>query len=127
MVLTVFFKLLGSVSGRAGASVTRITFKGILDDRSRATVHLSNGTSFKGARFIGFTDSGAIKGPFPYPLHGMVVLELTDGTRVLVLAKLIRMIEVRPSEVCPVTPADLPLSRWHDPTSRQQGDLPPWR
>ena len=98
MVLTVFFRLLGWVSGRSAASVTRIAFKGILDERTRATVHLSNGTSFKGARFVGFTDSGSIKGAFPYQLQGMVVLELPDGGRVLVLAKLIRMIEVPPKE-----------------------------
>lgn len=94
MVLTVFFNFMGWVSRRFAGSPTRITFRGILDDETRAAVHLSNGTSFEDARFVGFTDADSFKGLFPFELRGMVILELPDGRRVIVQARLIRMIEV---------------------------------
>ena len=47
-------------------------------------------------RILGFLDSGSEKGVFPFELHGMVILEPPDGRRILVPAKLIRMIEVPP-------------------------------
>jgi hypothetical protein len=96
MVLTVFFKVVGWMSGRFPASTTRIAFKGVLDARTRATVHLSNGTTLENVRFIGFTEAGSAKHPFPFELQGMVILEHPDGRRTMVPAKLIRMIEVPP-------------------------------
>ena len=98
IVLALFFKFMGWVSRQSPARPTRIGFKGILDDKTRATIHLSNGTSFEDACLLGFTDSESIKGHFPYELQGMVILGLPDGRKVLVQAKLIRMIEVPPKE-----------------------------
>jgi hypothetical protein len=96
MVLTVFFKVVGWLSSRSTARPTRIAFKGVLDARTRATVHLSTGTTYENVRILGFLDSGSEKGVFPFELHGMVILEPPDGRRILVPAKLIRMIEVPP-------------------------------
>jgi hypothetical protein len=98
MVLTIFFKAVAWVTRSSSADTTRIKFRGILDDKTRATVHLSTGTSFEDVRFIGFTDPGSIKGHFPFELQGMVILELPDGRRVMIQAKLIRMIEVPPQK-----------------------------
>jgi len=75
----------------------RIKFKGILDERTQATVHLTNGKSLEKVRFLGFTASGSIKGPFPFELQYMVIFEQPDGGRILVPAKLIEMVEVPPN------------------------------
>jgi hypothetical protein len=44
--------------------------------------------------FIGFTQSGSVKSPFPYELEGMVILKCPDGRKTLLKAKRIQMIEV---------------------------------
>jgi hypothetical protein len=91
--LTLFFKLVGWMS-RKSASPNRIKFKGVLDDHTMCTVHVAGGMAFENVRLIGFTDSSSAKGPFPYELHGMVILEHADGRRTMIQAKNIRMIEV---------------------------------
>jgi len=90
--LTLFFKLVGWMSSKSAPN--RIEFKGVLDDRTLCTVHVAGGTTFENVRLIGFTDSASEKGPFPYELHGMVILEHSDGKRTMIQAKNIRMIEV---------------------------------
>jgi hypothetical protein len=98
MVLTVFFKFVNWLTRQSTSSITRIAFRGILDDATRATVCLSNGTALERVRVVGFTDSASIKGPFPFELQGMVILEHEDGRRIMIQAKLIRMIEVPPRD-----------------------------
>ncbi len=98
MVLTVFFKFIGWLGRRLNGGPKSHSFRGILDEVTGATVHLSNGTTYENTRLIGFTDSDSFKGPFPYELRSMVILELPDGRRVIVQAKLIRMIEIPPAE-----------------------------
>jgi len=90
--LTLFFKVVGWVSAKS--SPKRIKFKGVLDDYTLCTVHAAGGTTFENVRMIGFTDSAPAKGPFPYELRGMVILEHSDGKRTMIQAKNIRMIEV---------------------------------
>ncbi|MGC1272683.1 MAG: hypothetical protein WBC44_03175 [Planctomycetaceae bacterium] len=95
IVLTVFFKIVSWLDHRV-AGPSRIRFKGMLDDKTRATIHLANGSKFENVRILGFTDPGSAKTPLPFELAGMVILEQRDGTKVMVQAKLIRMIEVPP-------------------------------
>src|SRR5688572_28688249 len=90
--LTLFFKLVGWMSSKSAPN--RIKFKGVLDDHTLCTVHAAGGTTFENVRLIGFTDSASAKGPVPYELHGMVILEHSDGRRTMIQAKNIRMIEV---------------------------------
>src|SRR5688500_6364672 len=96
IILTLFFKLLGWISGKSSPSPRRVAFKGILDEHTLCTIHLGGGTTYENVRLIGFTDSSSAKGPFPYELNGMAILEHTDGRRTLIQAKNIRTIEVGP-------------------------------
>ncbi|MEM8783250.1 MAG: hypothetical protein AAGE65_10410 [Planctomycetota bacterium] len=93
IALAIFFKLLNKTASSSD-SPTRIAFKGVLDDETLATVHVTGGKTFEDVRLIGFTDSSSVKGPFPYELNGMVILEHRDGRRTMIQAKSIRMIEV---------------------------------
>ena len=98
MALAIFFQLLGWITRGFTAKSSRIAIKGILDQKTPATVHLMNGTSFENVRLIGFTtESGSVKEHFPFELRGMVILEDPGGRRILIQAKQIRMIEVPPS------------------------------
>lgn len=95
MTLTLFFRCLGHLDDRkVAASPSRILLKGVLDEKTVATVHLGNGSIFENVRLVGFTDSGSIKGGFPFEFQGMAILEHPDGRRTMVQTKLIRMIEV---------------------------------
>jgi hypothetical protein len=96
IVLTIFFKVMGWLSDRANLKLMRIRFQGVLDENTRATVHLTSGASLENVRLAGFTEPGAVKGPFPFELRGMVILEHADGRRIMLSPKLIRMIEVPP-------------------------------
>jgi hypothetical protein len=96
IVLTVFFKLIGWIDRRSVAGTTRIAFKGVVDRKTLVVVHLATGRTIENVRLIGFTDSGSIKGPFPYELQNLVILEGVDGRRLLVQSRQIRMIEVPP-------------------------------
>lgn len=95
IVLSIFFKLLARW-GTSGESMRRVGLKGILDDKSPATVHLTTGVALENVRFIGFTNPDSMKGPFPFELRGMVIFEHPDGRRTIVAAKMIKMIEVPP-------------------------------
>ena len=82
IVLTLFFQFMGWIARGATAKSRNIAIKGILDQKTPATVHLMNGTTFENVRLIGFTDSSSVKGPFPYELMGMLILEDPDGRRI---------------------------------------------
>ena len=93
--LTLFFQLLGWLR-RQTDSTTRIAIQDIFRDETLADVHLNNGKVFEQVKLSGFTDSTSVKGPFPYELNSMVILEHLDGKRVMIQGKSIRMIEVPP-------------------------------
>lgn len=97
MVLTIFFKLINWIGRIFEKSPARIGFKGVLNDRTLATVHLAAGAVLENVRLIGFTDGSPMKGHIPYELNNMVILEHTDGRRTIIQAKSIRMIEVGPT------------------------------
>jgi hypothetical protein len=98
IVLSLFYKLSGWVSRYSKSGAVHIGFRGLFDEETRAIVQLRDGRSFKDVRFIGVTDPNSFKEPFPYELREMVILEKPDGGRVLVRARMIRWIEVGPSE-----------------------------
>jgi hypothetical protein len=68
----------------------------VVDRKTLVVVHLATGRTIENVRLIGFTDSGSTKGPFPYELQNLVILEGVDGRRLLVQSRQIRMIEVPP-------------------------------
>ena len=92
--LTLFFKLMGWIDRKFSRKPNRISFKGVLNERTLSTVHLGTGVTFENVKIIGFTDAPSGKGMFPHELRGMVILEHLDGRRTLIQAKNIRMIEV---------------------------------
>jgi hypothetical protein len=96
IVLTLFFKLVAWLSRHLGGGPRPIAFKGILDEETPVTIHLSNGSSFENVRLVGVTESKAMKAPVAYELSGLVILEHADGRRTLIQPKLIRMIEIPP-------------------------------
>jgi hypothetical protein len=93
MVLTIFFRILARFDR---PSISPVGWKGLLDKDTPATIHLSSGTTLENVRLRGFTDSGASKAAFPFELHNMAILEQADGRRLLIPARLIRMIEIPP-------------------------------
>lgn len=97
MVLTAFFKIINWVGRKLENNPVRIGFKGVLNNRTLATVHLTTGTVLENVRLIGFTEGSTMKGHIPYELHSMVILEHADGRRTIIQAKSIRMIEVGPT------------------------------
>lgn len=98
IALTLFFKLLGRVSRASSPSPSRVAFKGILDERTPCTVHVGGGTTYENVLLIGFTDSSSPdKGPFPYELSNMVILEHADGRRTLVLVQIGRIGDAEPA------------------------------
>lgn len=98
IVLVLFAKLM-SWLGSKGPK--RLAFKGILDEDTPATVHLTNGSTFENVRLVGFTDASHQKGAFPYELHNLLILQHPDGKRTLIPAKNVRMIEVPPTLLPP--------------------------
>lgn len=96
MVLTIFFKTVNWIGGMFNRSPAKFAFKGILDEKSLVTVHLTTGKSYEGVRLLGFTDTSSVKVDIPYQLHNMVILEHSDGRRSIIQAKSIRSIEVGP-------------------------------
>ena len=93
MALTIFFKTLSRLS-QSGAAPDTLAVRGILKKDTWATVYMSNTESFERVKFVGFTNTGNMKTQLPFELNGMVILEDPNGTRFLVRAKDIRMIEV---------------------------------
>jgi hypothetical protein len=91
-VLTAFFTLVGYFKSKTrGFDILKL--KGFVKDGKLINVYLSGGNSLPGVRFIGFTDQGGGKGGIPYQLSSMVILETTKGSRVLIRAESVKMIE----------------------------------
>jgi hypothetical protein len=71
-----------------------VTAKGFLREGKQINVYLTSGRTVQNVRFIGFTDpSSAKSGGIPYQLSSMAVFESMRGTRTLVRADAIKMIE----------------------------------
>jgi hypothetical protein len=96
MVLTIFFKTINWIGRMFDRSPAKIAFKGILNEKTLVTVHLTTGKPYEGVRLLGFTDASSVK-DIPYQLHNMVILEHDDGRRSIIQAKSIRSIEVGPN------------------------------
>jgi hypothetical protein len=94
MALTLFFKVIGWIGGASNASLRVPRIRGVLDEKTRVTVHLANGTIFEDVLLVGsMSQVGSIKGDVPYGLQSLFVLEHPDGRRTLIQDKQIKMIE----------------------------------
>lgn len=93
IVLAVFFVALNRLR-RAFGEPAVIKMRGFLKDAKHVNIHLAGGRVLEAMTFVGFTDPNSLKGGrIPYQLSNMVVLENTNGNRVLVRADMIKMIE----------------------------------
>ena len=106
MVLTVFFKTIGYLGDRV-SPVKHIKIKKLLSQSELVTAHLTSGDEIPNLKFIGFTDTGSVKG-VPYELTNLVTFEKPDGTTVLVRANRIKMIEGQKQKIS--EPATAPYS-----------------
>ena len=96
--LTLFFKLIGYFDSKKTPNTERVKLRGVMDENTRVTVHLSNGTVFEDVVLVGFTQADNFKQAFPYELSGMSILEHPNGSKTVIQSKLIRMIEVPKSD-----------------------------
>lgn len=92
IVLALFFKALSRWSRPSPADA--LVVRGVLHKGTLATVEMSGSTVYERVRLMGILDAGSAKGPLPWELNGMVILEEENGTRVLVRAKDIRRIVI---------------------------------
>ncbi len=94
VVLTLFFKVIGHFGSKGASNTERLNLRGVIDEQTKVTVHLSTGVTFENVLLIGFTRADDAKQAFPYELTGMTILKHLDGSKTLIQSKLIRMIEV---------------------------------
>ncbi len=94
VVLTLFYRGVSWFSG--GEKPNTIAVRGVLKKDTLATVYVAGHKPFERVRFIGFTNSQAMKTHLPWELNGMVILEDETRNRFLVRAKDIKMIVVPP-------------------------------
>src|SRR4051812_31310216 len=93
MVLTLFFKAINWVERKASKNPMRVAFKGILDEKTPATVFLG-GEKVENVLLKGFTDTTSFKNGLPHQFNNMVILEHADGRRTIIPAKSIQRIVV---------------------------------
>ena len=96
MVLTIFYRLLGWMSGDRDAKAMKMKLRGILDDKTPVTIQMNRGSSLTDVRVVGFTNAMDFKGAFPHELGGMIILARPDGSRMLIRANQVRVIETAP-------------------------------
>jgi len=99
MVLTVFFKIISYIGDRV-SPVKHIKIKKLLSQSELVTAHLTSGDKIPNLKFIGFTDTGSVKG-VPFEMTNLVTFEKPDGVTVLVRANRIKMIEGQKHEISP--------------------------
>ena len=97
IVLTIFYRLLGWMSGDRDAKAMSMKLRGILDEKTPATIQMNRGATLTDVRVVGFTNAADFKGAFPYELGGMIILARPDGGRTLIRANQVRMIETGPA------------------------------
>jgi hypothetical protein len=92
VVLTLFFTAFNALKKRSrGFEVVKA--KGFISDGRLVNVHLSNGTVYRGLRFVGFADANAARDGVPFQFANMVVCETTNGARVLFRPEAVRILE----------------------------------
>jgi hypothetical protein len=96
VVLTLFYRGLAWLSAD-GEKPNTIALRGVLKRDTLATVHLAGGQKFERVRFVGFTNSEALKTHLPFELNGMVILEDEQKLMYLVRARNIQMIVIAPT------------------------------
>ena len=92
MILTGFFTAISHYK-RSKRGFEVISQKGFVQDGKRLNVHLRSGKSLQGLGFVGFTDQSSGQSGVPFPFLGMIVLETTLGSRVLLRADSVMMLE----------------------------------
>ena len=92
MILTLFFNGISYLKNHTSGFEV-VTMKGFIKDGRLVNIHLSNGTVYRGVRFVGFTDQSSANKSVPYPLAQMVVCETVNGARVLFRPEAVRIIE----------------------------------
>ena len=97
MVLTVFFRIIGYLGDKV-SPVKHIKIKKLLSQSELVTAHLTSGDKIPNLKFIGFTDSTSVKG-VPYELTNLVTFEKPDGSKMLVRANRIKVIEGQKQEI----------------------------
>lgn len=93
IAIALFFMAVGWIRRLPGDPAV-VKINKLLNKVERINIHLKNGKMLDRVKFVGFADSGSASGGhIPYQLAGMVVLEHSNGKRVLIRADLIQMIE----------------------------------
>ena len=89
MILTIFFLIVNGIKSLS-RSFDIVKLKGFIKDGKAVNVHLTNGTSIDGLRFVGFTKN---ESNIPYHLQHLLVLETATEERVLLRADRVAVIE----------------------------------
>ena len=94
MVLTLFFHVLSWLFDRPKSEP--ITFKDVLRQEARLTVHMAGGSTYECVRFVGVPNNETTRTFLPSELHGMIILDEEKGGRLLVRAEHVQLIEIAP-------------------------------
>lgn len=93
IILAVFFTAL-SYFKRAVHGPGLAIVRGFIRENKWVSVHLTGTRALQRVRFIGFSEQSSAKdGAIPYQLSSMAVFETEEGSRILVRADSIRVIE----------------------------------
>lgn len=92
MILTGFFTAI-SFFKRTKRGFNVLPQKGFVRDGKQIHVHLRSGKSLQGMGFVGFIDQSSGNSGVPFPFLGMLVLVNTQGSRVLIRADSVMMLE----------------------------------
>jgi hypothetical protein len=93
VILAMFFQGLAMLNRRLGPSAS-VKFREVLKQESWINVHLAGGRVLERVQFLGFTDGYSVKGGnVPYHLANMIILRTDKGTRILLRADSVKMLE----------------------------------
>jgi hypothetical protein len=96
ILLTVFFRILKAFDPKKEED-QRISYQELFKDVDKANVQAGDGKLYENVRILGITDSYQNR-TMPWEAGGMLVLERSDGSRVLVQAKQVLAVEIPPSK-----------------------------
>ncbi len=96
IILNLYFRLAAWFGGSSSGEGRPTRFRGVVDKKTRVTVHLANGISYENVLLVGFVQSGTPKAAIPLEWRSLVILEDPEGRRFLFPAKLLKLIEVPP-------------------------------
>lgn len=98
VTITLFVLTVGAIQRKMG-DPDIVKVGKLLKGAELINVHLAGGRVLEKVKFVGFTGNDGIKRGIPYQLMGMVILETSVGTRMMIRADKISMIEEpRPGE-----------------------------